>query len=376
MKYLIVTVLIIMTLTQVQAKHSIELDVDNKTYKTQLMWPEITIPWGMVILPDGRMLATERAGTLLLLSENKSAIKIAGLPDIHANGQGGLLDIALHPDFEKNHLIFFTFASPEGKGRGSNTALMQAKLNINKSRLTQQRVLYKGEFNTTDGEHYGSRIVIAENYIYFSIGDRGARDLNPQDTALDGGKIYRLNLDGSIPVDNPFIKKANIKSAKAKAAIYSYGHRNPQGLIQFGNTGEIWSHEHGPKGGDEVNLIQAGKNYGWPVISYGVNYSNTKFTELTEKEGMEQPKLYWVPSIAPSGMAFINSEKYPQWQGKVLLGSMKFNHLVLLEIVGGKVVKQTKLLEDIGGRVRNIIQGSDGYIYLGVDGKGILRLLP
>jgi len=371
MKYWIVTVLILFISTTAQAKHSLELDEDTKSYKTQLMWPELTIPWGMVQLPDGRMLATERSGTLFLLAENTPAVEIQGLPNIHANNQGGLLDIVLHPYFVKNDLILFTYASPEGKGRGSNTALMQAKLDTKNNRLTDKKVLYKGESNTPKGAHYGSRIVIDAGYIYFSIGDRKARDLNPQDLSRDGGKIYRLNLDGSIPSDNPFVENAT-----KKKAIFTYGHRNPQGLIKFGDTGQIWSHEHGPKGGDEVNLIEAGKNYGWPVISYGINYNNTRFTELTKKSGMEQPKLYWVPSIAPSGMAYISSDKYPQWQGKVLLGSMKFNHLVLLEIMNSEVVKQTKLLVDVGGRVRNVIQGSDGYIYLGIDGKGILRLLP
>ncbi len=371
MKYLIVTVLILFLSTTAQAKHSIHLDEDKKNYETQLLWPDISIPWGMVQLPDGRILATERSGTLFLLAKNKPAIEIQGLPKIHVNNQGGLLDIVLHPDFVKNDLIFFTYASPEGKGRGSNTALMHAKLDTHNNRLTEQKVLYKGEGNTTKGAHYGSRIVIDNGYIYFSIGDRKERDLNPQDLSRDGGKIYRLNLDGSIPSDNPFIENGT-----AKKAIFSYGHRNPQGLIKLGDTGQIWSHEHGPKGGDEVNLIEAGKNYGWPVISYGINYNNTKFTDLTKKSGMEQPKLYWDPSIAPSGMAFIQSDKYPQWQGKILLGSMKFNHLVLLEIMNNEVVKQTKLLTDVGGRVRNVIQGSDGYIYLGIDGKGVLRLLP
>lgn len=335
------------------------------------MWPEIIIPWGMVQLPDGRMLATERSGTLFLLTENKVPVEIQGLPSIHANNQGGLLDVVLHPNFVNNHLIFFSYASQAGEGQGSNTALMRAKLDTKNNTLTEQKVLYKGAENTTKGAHYGSRIVIDNSYIYFSIGDRGSRDVNPQDLSRDGGKIYRLNLDGSIPSNNPFIEHDT-----AKKAIFSYGHRNPQGLIKLGDTGTIWSHEHGPKGGDEVNLITAGKNYGWPVISYGINYNNTSFTDLTKKSGMEQPKLYWQPSIAPSGMAFISSNKYPQWQGKVLLGSMKFNHLVLLEIVDNEVVKQTKLLSDVGGRVRNVIQGNDGYIYLGVDGKGILRLLP
>jgi glucose/arabinose dehydrogenase len=371
MKYLIVTVFILFLSTTTHGKDSIQLNEDEKSYKTQLIWPEISIPWGMVQLPDGRMLATERSGTLFLLEKNKRAIEIQGLPKIHANNQGGLLDIVLHPNFLTNNLIFFTYASPEGQGKGSNTALMRAKLDNKNNKLIEQIVFYKGKKNTNSGAHYGSRIVISDGYIYFSIGDRGARDLNPQNLSRDGGKIYRLNIDGSVPYDNPFIKDDN-----ALKAIFSYGHRNPQGLIRLGNTGQIWSHEHGPKGGDEVNLIEPGKNYGWPLISYGINYNGTIFTQLTKQKGMEQPKLYWQPSIAPSGMAYITSDKYPQWKGKVLLGSMKFNHLVLLEIINNKIVKQTKLLADVGGRVRSVIEGTDGFIYVGIDGKGIIRIVP
>lgn len=370
MKYWTIVLLLCSISTTTQAEHSIPLETSNNKYKTQLLWPDIIIPWGMVQLPDNRILATERSGKLYILSEKQSDIEVKGLPKIHANNQGGLLDVALHPDFANNSYIFFTFSNPEGKGKGSNTALMRAKLDLKTNQLTDKKVMYKGLENSTKGSHYGSRITINGGHIYFSIGDRGSRDLNPQNLSRDGGKIYRLNLDGSIPSDNPFFK-----NDKANKAIFSYGHRNPQGLITLGTTGQVWSHEHGPKGGDEVNLIEAGKNYGWPVISYGINYNGTTFTDITSRKGMEQPKLYWQPSIAPSGMAFINSKKYPQWDNKVLLGSMKFDHLVLLEIINNKIVKQTKLLADIG-RVRNVIQGKDGYIYLGVDGKGILRVLP
>lgn len=352
-----------------QAEHSLPMLEDNTQYKTKLLWPEINVPWGMAQLPDGRILVTERAGELWLVSQGKPSVKISGLPDIHANRQGGLLDIALHPNFTKNNLLFFTYSTDAGEG--SNTALMRAELDVKNNQLINNKILYKGEGSSNSGTHYGSRIVISGEHVYFSMGDRGRRNTNPQRLDLDGGKIYRLNLDGSIPSSNPFYTKD-----LAKKAIFSYGHRNPQGLIVIPDNGSIWSHEHGPKGGDEVNLIKAGENYGWPIISYGVNYSGSKFTELTKKAGMQQPKLYWVPSIAPSGMAYITSNKYPQWQGKVLLGSMKFAHAVLLEITNETIVKQTKLLADVGGRVRSIIQGTDGYIYLGIDGKGVLRIEP
>ena len=354
--------------TSTQAMQPLPI-IENKTpYKTETMWPDITIPWGMVQLPNGTILATERSGKLWLLSEDKPSIEITGLPKIHDNGQGGLLDIALHPDFAKNQLIFFTYSSKNATG--SNTALMRAKLDIKNNQLIEQKNLYLATGDSNKGQHYGSRITITDEFIYFSIGDRGQRDKNPQNLSLDGGKIYRLNLDGSIPTSNPFYQQANVKKA-----IYSYGHRNPQGLITLPTRNQVWSHEHGPRGGDEVNLIESGKNYGWPVIGYGVNYIGTNYTEITVKKGMEQPKLYWDPSIAPSGMAYISSNKYPQWQGKILLGSMKFGYLVLLELNNESVVKQTKLLVGVG-RVRNVIQGNDGYIYLGIDGKGILRLIP
>jgi glucose/arabinose dehydrogenase len=351
-----------------QAMQPLPINEDKTPYKTETIWSDITIPWGMVQLPNDKMLATERSGQLWLLTEGKPSIEITGLPEIHDNGQGGLLDIALHPDFSKNQLIYFTYASENETG--SNTALMRAKLDVVNNQLVDQKILYRGEGDSTRGNHYGSRIAITDEFVYFSIGDRGQRDKNPQNLSLDGGKIYRLNLDGSIPTSNPFYLQAN-----AKKAIYSYGHRNPQGLITLPEHKQIWSHEHGPRGGDEVNLIESGKNYGWPIIGYGVNYSGSDYTDITEKEGMEQPKLYWDPSIAPSGMAYISSDKYPQWQGKMLLGSMKFGHLVLLEIDNDNVVKQTKLLTNVG-RVRNVIQGNDGYIYLGIDGKGIQRLMP
>ena len=236
--------------------------------------------------------------------------------------------------------------------------------------LTNWKVLYKAEPNSTRGQHFGSRLQFDKNgHLFFSIGDRGNRDENPQDITRDCGKIYRINDDGSIPKDNPFYKHDN-----AKKAIYSFGHRNPQGMTIHPKTGEIWTHEHGPKGGDEINIIKKGKNYGWPVISYGVNYSGTKFTDITEKEGMEQPLHYWDPSIAPSGMAFINSNKYGDWNGNLLVGSLKFQYLDLCTLKDDKVIKEERLLDGIG-RVRSIEQGPDGYIYVGVENLGIVKLL-
>ena len=343
-------------------------DPINTSYTTQMVVPDLNIPWGMTFLPDGSMLITEKSGHLIHF-KNEEKINIEDTPDIYVRGQGGFLDIKTHPDYANNGWIYMTHASSEGDGDGGNTALVRAKLSGNK--LVDKQLLYKAKPNTKKGQHWGSRIAFDnQGYLYFSVGDRGNRDVNPQDITRDGGKIYRLNDDGSIPQDNPFIDAEN-----AKTAIYSYGHRNPQGMVKNPFTGAIWVNEHGPQGGDEINIIEKGHNYGWPVISYGINYNGTSFTDITEKEGMEQPFFYWVPSIAPSGMTIVSSNKYPDWKGNVLVGSLKFKYLERLIIENNEVVKREKLFEDIG-RVRNIVQAPDGYIYVAAENHGIVRIVP
>ena len=348
------------------------LDVLPLNVKAVSVAKGVTIPWAIEPLSNGDLLITERSGTLYLLPKNSANLtKLSGLPQIDANGQGGLLDLALHSDANDNQWLYITYSSTQGAKSGSNTALMRAKLSDDRTELLSTQLLYKGEHNSTKGQHYGSRIVFDnQGYVYFSIGDRGSRDKNPQDLTRDGGKIYRLHTDGRIPKDNPFV---NQKSAKH--AIWSYGHRNPQGMWFDKTTQTLWSHEHGPRGGDELNIIKAGANYGWPVVSYGVNYSGTSFTDIQEKDGMQSPVLHWTPSIAPSDMLLVSSDKYPHLKGKLLLSSMKFSFLSALEISNKGVSKQYKILEGIG-RVRSLAQGSDGYIYLGIDGQGIKRLEP
>lgn len=340
----------------------------NANYAIETVVSDLNIPWGMVILPDGSLLITEKSGELVHYKDGGKT-SIEGLPEIYVRGQGGLLDIELHPNYKTNGWLYMTHASAGGEGEGGNTALFRAKLEGNT--LTNMERLYKAEPNTKRGQHFGSRIEFDnKGYLYFSVGDRGDRDVNPQDIARDGGKIYRLKDDGSIPKDNPFVNTPN-----AKTAIYSYGHRNPQGMVKHPKTGEIWVHEHGPKGGDEINVIKKGKNFGWPVISYGVNYSGTSFTDKTEMKGMEQPLFHWTPSIAPSGMAFVSSNKYPDWNGNLLVGSLKFEYVERLVIKNNKVVKREKIMEGLG-RMRAIIQGSDGYIYVAVENKGIVKIIP
>ncbi len=325
-------------------------------------------PWGMVFLPDGSMLITEKTGELIHYTSGKTT-KINNVPEVYVRGQGGLMDIELHPNYNENGWLYLSYASSDGGGKGGNTAIMRAKLSNNK--LVQKQLLYKAEPNSTRGQHFGSRLEFDnEGYLYFSVGERGNRDVNPQDITRDGGKIYRIHDDGSIPDDNPFVGKSG-----AKAAIYSYGHRNPQGLTKHPETSQLWEHEHGPRGGDEINIIQKGKNYGWPVITYGINYSGTKITDETSRPGMEQPLYQWTPSIAPSGMTFVTSDKYPKWKGNLLVGSLSFQYLERLELKNNKVTYREKLLDGMG-RVRNVRQGPDGYIYIGIEGKGIYRLVP
>ena len=349
-----------------------ELDKLALNVKPVTVAQGISIPWAIEALPNGDLLITERSGILYLLRNNSTSLtKITGLPKIDANGQGGLLDLELHPDFANNQWLYITYSSSEGDGAGSNTALMRAKLSNDHSQLLESQQLYKGEHNSKKGQHYGSRIVFDnQNYVYFSIGDRGSRDINPQDLGRDGGKIYRLHDDGKIPSDNPFVNQKG-----AKPAVWSYGHRNPQGMWFDGDNSIFWAHEHGPRGGDELNMIKPKTNYGWPVVSYGINYSGTSFTDLTEKPGMQAPILQWTPSIAPSDMLLVKGDKYPELKGKFLLASMKYAFVSVLEIADGKVVKQSKLLEGIG-RIRSLAQGDDGTIYLGLDGQGIVRLDP
>lgn len=342
---------------------------DKVPFAAELLIDEMQIPWGMAFLPDGALLITEKSGELIHFMNGKKTT-IENVPEVYTRGQGGLLDIALHPDYENNGWIYISYASSEGEEKGGHTALIRAKLKDNA--LFDNELLYKAGPNTTKGQHFGSRIEFDnEGYLFLSIGERGARDENPQDITKDGGKIYRFNDDGSIPQDNPFVGTDG-----AKEAIYSYGHRNPQGLVIHPETGEIWDHEHGPRGGDEINIVKPGKNYGWPIITYGINYSGTPITDKTEMEGMEQPIHYWVPSIAPSGMAFVTTDAYgPDYKGSLLVGSLAFQYLERLVLDGTNVITREKLMGDLG-RVRDVKEGPDGLIYVAVEGKGIYKLVP
>ena len=334
-------------------------------------------PWGMAFLPDGRMLVTEKVGNLRLIDvDGTVSDPIEGLPEICVCGQGGLLDVQVHPNYDHNGWIYISYSDPKMDANGDKvgyTAIMRAKLEDMK--LVQQETLFKApeELYTARGQHYGSRIVFDnEGYMYFSIGDRGQRDNGPQFLNLPNGKIHRLHDDGHIPHDNPFVDVEG-----AVPSIWSYGHRNPQGLDFHAETGTLWEAEHGPRGGDELNHIRKGLNYGWPVISYGINYNGTTFTDITAKEGMEQPIHHWTPSIATCGIAFYTGEKFPEWQDNVFVASLKFGRIHRV-VLNGTTITSEEIFLETGGRPRDILTGPDGFLYIAIeDAPGrIVRLVP
>lgn len=326
-------------------------------------------PWGIAFLPDGRILVTERAGDIRIVKDGKLLEeKITGVPTVYAQGQGGLLDITLHPDYATNGWIYLSYSKPGTDGGG--TTIARAKLNGNA--LTDLEELFSAHPFTSSGVHFGSRIVFdGKGYIFFSSGERGTKE-NAQNLGNHLGKVLRLHEDGKIPTDNPFVSTAG-----AKPEIWSYGHRNPQGLIYDKATGTLWDLEHGPKGGDELNRVEKGKNYGWPVITWGIDYDGTPISDIQEKEGMEQPVRYWVPSIAPCGMALVTSNHYPNWKNNILVGALAHQHVARVELgTDGKYVKEEKLLDKVG-RVRAIAEGPDGYIYVATESPGLLlKLVP
>lgn len=345
---------------------------EGMTVRLDTVVQGLTSPWGMAFLPGGEMLVTDRTGEIYRVNKTRQKTKVTGGPSVLAEGQGGLLDVELHPDFAQNQVVYFSYSAfkTEGGQTLSTTAIMRAKL-VGDA-LTEQKVIFEAMPYSKTRHHYGSRLEFDQKgYLYVSVGDRGNHDENPQSLARDAGKIHRLHDDGRVPADNPFVKQAN-----ARTSVYSYGHRNPQGMVLHPTTGELWTHEHGPRGGDEVNIIKKGSNYGWPVITYGINYDGKPMTDLTAKEGMEQPNLYWIPSIGPSGAAFVTGTTYPAWKDNLMVGSLRFGYLNRCVVENNKIVKQENLLKNLG-RVRGVAMGKDGYLYVAVETPGsIFRLLP
>lgn len=345
--------------------------VDSSGFRVVTICEGLEHPWGLAFLPDGRMLVTERPGRLRLIEDGVlNPEPVAGLPEITASGQGGLLDIVLHPNYRENGWIYFSYVAFDTDGMGTRVA----RARLDGMQLRDLEVLFRLNIGSMTGFHFGSRLVFDRaGFLYFTIGDRGDKD-RAQRLDDHAGSVIRLHDDGRVPADNPFVGRAD-----ARPEIYSYGHRNPQGMTLHPLTGELWLHEHGPQGGDELNLLQAGRNYGWPVITYGVNYGiGTRIGEGTHKPGMVQPIYYWVPSIAPSGMTFYDGDRFPQWRGSLFIGSLKFQLLVRLEMVDGEVVKEERLLRGQLGRIRDVRSGPEGLLYLLTDASNgrLVRLEP
>ncbi|MFW6248676.1 MAG: PQQ-dependent sugar dehydrogenase [Bacteroidota bacterium] len=325
-------------------------------------------PWGMAFLPDSRILIAERPGRLRIWQNGVLQEEpVSGLPEIWAHGQGGLMEVVLHPEYEKNQWIYLGYSSP-GPG-GGNTAISRARLQGN--RLVDVENLFQGKPNTSSGAHFGCRIVFDdENHLYFTIGDRGQKD-NAQDLSNNNGKVNRINDDGTIPDDNPFVDEPG-----ARPEIWTYGHRNIQGMIVHPETGEIWTHEHGPKGGDEINIEKKGENYGWPLATFGRNYSGTIISRDTTLPGMVDPVLHWTPSIAPCGLEIVTSDKYPQWQGDLLVGALAGQHIQRVQLDGKNVEGTEKIMEGFA-RFRDVRQGPDGFIYVLTESPGMfIKLVP
>ncbi len=341
-------------------------------FRAVIVTDGLEYPWGLAVLPDGKMLDTERPGRLRLVGPDGrlDPRPIAGVPAVAAVGQGGLLDVALHPDFARNGWVYLSYAAHGPGGYGTEVA----RERLEGHALQDVKVIFSMRPKTTAGHHFGSRLVFdRQGYLYITLGDRGEMD-RAQRLDDHAGSVIRLHDDGRVPADNPFVTVPNALPEK-----FTLGNRNIQGAALHPVTGFLWAHEHGPQGGDEINVIRAGVNYGWPVITYGRNYGiGTRIGEGTHKAGMAQPLLHWTPSIAPSGMAFYAGDRFPAWRGNLFVGALRGQMLVRLELDGERVVRDERLLVDKVGRIRDVRNGPDGFLYLLIDdARGrIVRLEP
>ena len=348
----------------------------NGSARSVVVAEGLSNPWALAFLPgdpDGRMLVTERAGRMRIVSKDgKVGAAVVGVPAVHAVSQGGLLDVVVSPDFQRDRTIYFSFAQPVPGG--ARTAVASAQLAAGESKIDNVKIIFAQADVVGGGNHFGSRIAIArDGTLFITTGDRYSEKDKAQSLETHLGKVIHINTDGSIPKDNPFVGNAT-----ARKEIWSYGHRNLQGAAMHPVSGKLWTHEHGPRGGDEINVPLAGKNYGWPVIGFGIDYSGLRMHDSTAKAGLEQPIHYWLPSIAPSGMAFYTADRFPQWKNSLFVGALAGQHLARLTLDGERVVAEERLLVDVKARIRDVRQGPDGYVYVLTDdanGK-ILRVSP
>lgn len=338
-------------------------------FTPETIYDKLSNPWGMTWLPDGRMLVTEKAGDILIFKDDKyTGEKLTGVPGVYNVGQGGLLDIEVHPNYGENGWIYITYAKPMGDNKASTAV---ARFKLDGTTVTDVEDIFVAQPALDANFHFGSRVVFDKNgYMFVSVGERGTQPL-VQELNNDHGKVHRLFDDGSVPEDNPFVGQGD-----AHGSIWTLGHRNPQGMIYDEDNDRIWLSEHGPKGGDELNLIEKGKNYGWPKTTYGVDYDGSIISPDKELPGIENPKRYWVPSIAPCGIEIVKSDKYPDWKDNILVGALSFKHVARVQLNGSTYVTEEKLFQDIG-RVRDVKESPDGYIYILTEGPGLLsKVIP
>lgn len=364
--------LLFIVLTWPYARGAKAPPLEGTPYRVTAVAQGLEFPWSLAFLPDGRMLVTERPGRLrIVAADGRLSAPVAGVPTVLAQGQGGLLDVAIDPAFADNGHVYLSYAEPGDDGT-AGTAVARGRLVGNA--LDAMTVIFRQRHKVGGGAHFGSRLAFApDGALFVTLGDRYSEKDRAQTLDNHFGKTIRIRPDGSVPADNPFVTTPG-----ALPEIWSYGHRNLQGAAIHPETGALWTHEHGAMGGDEVNLDAPGRNYGWPVITWGINYNGMPIGEGTAKAGMEQPLTYWKPSIAPSGMAFYTGDRFPQWRGNLFVGSLKFGYLNRIELDGTRVVAQHRLLSEIGERIRCVRQGPDGLLYVTTDSPQgrILRLEP
>jgi len=352
------------------------LHAQSPTLTTEVVARGLQNPWGLAFIGEGRMLVTERPGRMRVVEANgRVGEPLAGVPRVDAVGQGGLLDVVADRDFSRNRTVHFCYAEPGAAGSGNSTALASARLSTDSKSLEDVKVVFSQQPKFSSRLHFGCRIVQTDDgHLFLGLGDRFQRMADAQTLDNHHGKVVRIRPDGSAPPDNPYVGRAG-----ALPEIWSLGHRNVQAAT-LAPDGRLWTIEHGPQGGDEINITAAGKNYGWPVITYGENYGGGQIGDgITSKAGLEQPLHYWKPSIAPSGMAFIKGDRYGKdWRDSLLVGSLKFRYLARLVLDGERVVREEKLLPELGQRVRDVREGPDGFIYLLTDDRDgqLLRLRP